>query len=417
MAVNENLYDWILKTQGMTAAEWYRNNPTKPHTSNPHVNPGEAKFFPEASIKTEDKTYASVSPEIVEESITVPAASASNKDSAQDFASDYLSRFQSGFSNSDYEKLTQDLSKGGIRAFDSEEALKAMYPGATYSQYEVPRYGDIELFEYGMGSSPGNIGGSRLFNKYLDDPRQDALQADYDNRIYPAIKNLTASDYVNRSEKYNSLMAEQRQNTNAQRELAREYNTLYSGKPLKGWNENYFYAENIKLPDRETFNNLMKKNASPEVIENFTDKLIAQSKGESPFTEEQPTGPRGEDLGDVASILPPAMSQGELYREIQKRGGASQGTKEYGELRDLQKEWIQRQQLKGADASPGDSDKRSVDSRVAAAESRSDEYKRDLARQSEFDLSKEKQRTAAAAAQRYRDTADNVDPFRQSVFG
>jgi hypothetical protein len=64
-----------------------------------------------------------------------------------------------------------------------------------------------------------------------------------------------------------------------------------------------------------------------------------------------------------------------------------------------------------------DQPNRSVDSRVAAAESRSDEYKRDLARQSEFDLSKEKQRTAASAAQRYRDTADNVDPFRRSVFG
>ena len=62
-------------------------------------------------------------------------------------------------------------------------------------------------------------------------------------------------------------------------------------------------------------------------------------------------GPQLNQPGNMASILPPAMSQGELYRAIQERGGAGEGTKEYGELRDLQKEWIQRQKLKGADAS------------------------------------------------------------------
>lgn len=62
-------------------------------------------------------------------------------------------------------------------------------------------------------------------------------------------------------------------------------------------------------------------------------------------------GPRGEIMGDVASILPPAMSQGELYRAIQdysRPGGPAKGS----ELRDLQQEWIRRQKLKGAEA-PG----------------------------------------------------------------
>jgi len=72
MAVNENLYSWILKTYKMPAAEWYRNNPTKPHTSNPHVPPSEAKYFPQASAGGSEKTYASVSPKIVEETITAP---------------------------------------------------------------------------------------------------------------------------------------------------------------------------------------------------------------------------------------------------------------------------------------------------------------------------------------------------------
>ena len=55
MAVNENLYNWMNKTQGVKAAEWYRNNPTKPHTSNPFVNVNDAKWFPQASIEDPQK--------------------------------------------------------------------------------------------------------------------------------------------------------------------------------------------------------------------------------------------------------------------------------------------------------------------------------------------------------------------------
>jgi hypothetical protein len=40
MAVNENLYNWILKTYGMGAAEWYRSNPTKPSGNNPFLPKG-----------------------------------------------------------------------------------------------------------------------------------------------------------------------------------------------------------------------------------------------------------------------------------------------------------------------------------------------------------------------------------------
>jgi len=55
MAVNENLYNWMNKTQGVKAAEWYRNNPTKPHTSNPFVNVNDAKWFPQASVEDPQK--------------------------------------------------------------------------------------------------------------------------------------------------------------------------------------------------------------------------------------------------------------------------------------------------------------------------------------------------------------------------
>ena len=120
-----------------------------------------------------------------------------------------------------------------------------------------------------------------------------------------------------------------------------------------------------------------------------------------------------EELGDVASILPPAMTQGDLYRAIQERGSSSPGTKEYGELRDLQKEWIQRQQkLKGAEAPQ---ENQPVDVRVARAAEKSDVQRERLAQQSEFDISKEKQLASAKAADAYRRSAASEDPFRAAA--
>ena len=39
-STNWNLYNWMLKTYGMPAAEWYNNNPGKPPSSNPHLPRG-----------------------------------------------------------------------------------------------------------------------------------------------------------------------------------------------------------------------------------------------------------------------------------------------------------------------------------------------------------------------------------------
>jgi hypothetical protein len=46
MAVNENLYNWIHKTYGLGAAEWYRNNPTAKPGANPHLPKG--AYVPQA---------------------------------------------------------------------------------------------------------------------------------------------------------------------------------------------------------------------------------------------------------------------------------------------------------------------------------------------------------------------------------
>jgi hypothetical protein len=67
MAVNENLYSWMLKTYGMGAAEWYRNNPTSKPGANPYLPKG--AYVPQAQKGPRGETFASVSPDIVEASV------------------------------------------------------------------------------------------------------------------------------------------------------------------------------------------------------------------------------------------------------------------------------------------------------------------------------------------------------------
>ena len=124
-------------------------------------------------------------------------------------------------------------------------------------------------------------------------------------------------------------------------------------------------------------------------------------------------GPRGEE---IASILPPAMSAAELQREIRSRGYAHPGTKEYGELRDLQKEWIQRQKLRGAEAPSESGPDQRFESAVALASTETEEQKALGAFQSEYDPQKAK--AASVASKEYRRQAQTEDPFRQqAVFG
>ena len=391
MAVNENLYSWLLKTQGMPAAEWYRSNPTKPHTSNPHVPLGAAKWFPQASTGGSDKTYASAGSDIEEVSLI------------DDSPNSYLQALYQ-MPEDEYEAYRSSVGKN-ISRFESEDQLKEFYPGATYSQYQVPKYDNILISDYGMGFKDTGSGAHYLFNKYLEDAQGKALRDDYTNRIYPGISNTPASEAA-----YESLIAEANRNTQSQRTLAQRYNQLYSGKTVEGWDENAFYAEKISLPTRQNLEALIQQSEQGiDSSKQFLDDYVAKG-GEG---TEPKYGPRGEELGDVASILPPAMTQGDLYRAIRDRGSSSPGTKEYGELRDLQKEWIQRQQkLKGAEAPQ---ENQSVDVRVARAAEKSDVQRERLAQQSEFDVSKEKQLASAKAADAYRRSAASEDPFRAAA--
>ena len=52
--VNWDKANWINKTYGGKASNWYENNPNKPDASNPHVPAG--SYFPRASLDTPKDT-------------------------------------------------------------------------------------------------------------------------------------------------------------------------------------------------------------------------------------------------------------------------------------------------------------------------------------------------------------------------
>ena len=390
MAVNENLYSWLLKTQGMPAAEWYRSNPTKPHTSNPHVPPGAAKWFPQASTGGSDKTYASAGSDIEEVSLI------------DDSPNSYLQALYQ-MPEDEYEAYRSSVGKN-ISRFESEDQLKEFYPGATYSQYQVPKYDNILISDYGMGFKDTGSGAHYLFNKYLEDAQGKALRDDYTNRIYPGISNTPASEAA-----YESLIAEANRNTQSQRALAQRYNQLYSGKTVEGWDENAFYAEKISLPTRQNLEALIQQSEQGiDSSKQFLDDYVAKG-GEG---TEPKYGPRGEELGEVAvqygdgfPKTPEWMKQ--LEREYNKTKGQPlrPGTPKPG--RGLGDVW--EGPVRDASAP------QSVDVRIANAALKSDEQKQRLAQQSEFDISKEKQLASAKAADAYRRSAAAEDPFRAAA--
>lgn len=132
MAVNENLYSWMLKTYGMGAAEWYRSNPTKPSGANPFLPKG--SYVPQAKKDTpgskgpRGETLASVSPEIIEESIIEPAPTAQAETEDQKFERFYNQAKQQ-FEES--QKGRPSLAAGEIAA----RGQSNVYFDPTYGQY------------------------------------------------------------------------------------------------------------------------------------------------------------------------------------------------------------------------------------------------------------------------------------------
>ena len=391
MAVNENLYSWLLKTQGMPAAEWYRSNPTKPHTSNPHVPLGAAKWFPQASTGGSGNTYASTGSDIQEVSVTEPAS-----------RSDYFQQFLNSLSPDQRAEIEEF---GNISEEDKKEI------GYNYAARQQLTFG-TPLAE-GEYAAAGGLYYTPTFGEY----------GGYLTKQNPDTESVA---------RVRDMMARQAAGTADPSWANQNLSGLISTSGLGGWHvrgatENdpevqKYGIYNVGRSDyMQTRRNealqknieILKQQASQGIqpSQEFLEEYIAEG-GEGTQAEPQ-YGPRGEELGDVASILPPAMTQGDLYRAIRDRGSSSPGTKEYGELRDLQKEWIQRQQkLKGAEAPQ---ENQSVDVRVARAAEKSDVQRERLAQQSEFDISKEKQLASAKAADAYRRSAAVEDPFRAAA--
>jgi hypothetical protein len=391
MAVNENLYSWLLKTQGMPAAEWYRSNPTKPHTSNPHVPLGAAKWFPQASTGGSGNTYASTGSDIQEVSVTEPAS-----------RSDYFQQFLNSLSPDQRAEIEEF---GNISEEDKKEI------GYDYAARQQLTFG-TPLAE-GEYAAAGGLYYTPTFGEY----------GGYLTKQNPDTESVA---------RVRDMMARQAAGTADPSWANQNLSGLISTSGLGGWHvrgatENdpevqKYGIYNVGRSDyMQTRRNealqknieLLKQQAEQGIqpSQEFLKEYVAEG-GEGTQAEPQ-YGPRGEELGDVASILPPVMTQGDLYRAIRDRGSSSPGTKEYGELRDLQKEWIQRQQkLKGAEAPQ---ENQSVDVRVARAAEKSDVQRERLAQQSEFDISKEKQLASAKAADAYRRSAAVEDPFRAAA--
>ena len=67
---NYDKYNWMLKTYGMPAAEWYLENPTQKPGANPFLPKG--AYVPQASTGGKEETYASASSDIIQDSVIEP---------------------------------------------------------------------------------------------------------------------------------------------------------------------------------------------------------------------------------------------------------------------------------------------------------------------------------------------------------
>lgn len=449
MAVNENLYSWMLKTYGMGAAEWYRSNPTKPSGANPFLPKG--SYVPQAKKDTpgakgpRGETLASVSPDIIEESIIEPAPIAQAETEDQKFERYY-----------NQAKQQYEESKKGKPTYTAQEFPSAkLGPNISY----MPEYG-----QYGGYFSKENLRPltSLLYNKYQEvyktlpspyDPGNEqmlgaailrnnpGLAPDYSGNSPETLEQLRRYDEMmaardNAFKQYYEIplsQAKYKSSSEAPSRAAYRQQLVDMGFDIplvegytyferaatpEDYEPQYYGLENVGRSDyrQQQANAAIAKNfeileqqaaSGNQASQAFLDRYTSQSKGQEtpaagPRGEEVTPvrGPRGEDMGEVASILPPAMSQAELYRAIQeysRPGGPAKGS----ELRDLQREWIERQKkLKGAEA-PTQTPKQE-DSDFNRPSSAFDEQKALI---------------AAQAAGSYRKRGDVEDPFRSGAVG
>jgi len=386
MAVNEDLYSWLLKTQGMPAAEWYRSNPTKPHTSNPHVPPGAAKWFPQASTGGSDKTYASAGSDIQEVSVTEPAS-----------RSDYFQQFLNSLSPDQRAEIEEF---GNISEEDKKEigydyaARQQLNFGTPLSEGEYAAAGGLyytpEWGEYGGYLTKQNPDAEQVARVREMMAQQAAGTAD------PSWANQNLSGLISRS----GLGGWHVRGATENDPEVQKYGIYNVGRSdYMQTRRNEALQKNIEL---------LKQQASQGIqpSQEFLEEYIAEG-GEGAQAGPQ-YGPRGEDLGEVAWNTP-AIPMGP-YTPVRNYGTKSNpsyapSTKDThnnpGGARVTPIQFVQENQP--------------VDVRVARAAEKSDVQRERLAQQSEFDVSKEKQLASAKAADAYRRSAASEDPFRAAA--
>lgn len=380
-AVNEDLYNWMLKTQGMPAAEWYRNNPKLPHTSNPHVNPGAAKWFPQASIGGGDDTYASVSPEFEEVSVVEPGSS----------TSDYFQQFLNSLDAS------QRADIEGMSDLSAEDKANIGYDYAARQQLGFGN--PLTSGEYAAAGGLYYYPNFGEYGGYVTKNNPDQAQV----------------------ARVREMMAQQAAGTADPSWANQDLSNLISVSGPGGWHVRGATADDPEVQKYGIYNvgrsdymqtrrnealqkniEILKQQAGQgnQDSQQFLDNYVAQGGEGSDYAAEPQKGPRGEDLGEIARNQGPSTPV--KYDEQMKQFVPNQGGTYPNNIRPKF-------------PTPLAEENQPVDVRVARAAEKSDTQRERLAQQSEFDLSKEKQLASAKAADAYRRSAATEDPFRAAA--
>lgn len=343
MAVNENLYSWMLKTYGMGAAEWYRSNPTKPSGSNPFLPKG--SYVPQAKKETpgargpRGELLASVSPDIVEESVIEPAPTAQAETEDQKFER-YYNQAKQQYEESNKGKPTYSTGEfpsaklgpnisympeyGQYGGYFSRENLGYNLSSSLYKRYQeavdkipLPYQDDYGQVGYRAlyGTSPG--GNAENYQKVLENEkarqaREQAFQDLYQKPLNAA-KYQSVSDAPSRAEYRQQLIdlgieipIEQNYTYFERAATAEDYEPQYYGLGNVGRQD--YRQQRANAAIAKNFEILEQQAASGnQASQQFLDRYTAQSKGQEtpaagPRGEEvaPARGPKGEDMGEIA---------------------------------------------------------------------------------------------------------------------
>lgn len=355
---NYDLYNWMLKTYGMPAAEWYLKNPTNKPGANPYLPKG--AYVPQASAGSTGQV-------------------------------DYFQNFLNSLSVEE-QKEVQDF---GL----SEEEKQEL--GYDYAAKQKLNFGTpLAEGDYVAG---GGLYYSPSFGQYGSYYTKENPDADQVARV-------------------KEMMAQQAAGTADPSWANQDLSNLITQKGLGGWHVRGATADDPEVQRYGIYNvgrsdymqarrnealqkniELLKQQADQGVQDSqqFLDQYIAQGKEGTDYAVETPTGPRGEILTAQNKPTEPLRGQKtDVYYDKQMK----QFVPELAPGR------VINEIIKRAGSTP-----EPVDVRVARAEEKSDVQRERLAQQSEFDINKERQLASAKAAETYRRSAAEEDPFRAAA--